>query len=156
MQWSGYYWYFLWSPILPISFSNPLRTVPSAPITMSITISSMFLDFLNSQAKSKYLYLVSAYLFSLWFTRTVNSTKWKVLFFLLINTEPEFLIRIGRSFYISKSKELWTTSFIESTGVTCSDSVSHNRIQVLSILVLLLAGSQDWACNLQMIVSLEA
>ena len=29
--------------------------------------------------------------------------------------------------------ELRTTSFIESMGVTCSDSVSHNRVQVLSI-----------------------
>ena len=41
-------------------------------------------------------------------------------------------------------------------GVACSDSVSHNRVQVLSIPVLLLASSQDWNCNLQMIVSLEA
>ena len=32
--------------------------------------------------------------------------------------------------------ELWTTSFIESTGVACSDSFSHNRVQVLSIPVL--------------------
>ena len=47
-------------------------------------------------------------------------------------------------------------SFIESTGVVCSDSVSHNWIQVLIIPVLLLACSQDWTCNLQMIVSLEA
>ena len=47
-------------------------------------------------------------------------------------------------------------SFIESTGVACSDSVSHNRLQVLSIPVLLLACSQDWTYNLQMIVSLEA
>ena len=39
--------------------------------------------------------------------------------------------------------ELRTTSFIESTGVACSDSISHNRVQVLSIPVLLLAGSQD-------------
>ena len=29
--------------------------------------------------------------------------------------------------------ELRTTSFIESTGVTCSDSVCHNRVQVFSI-----------------------
>ena len=29
--------------------------------------------------------------------------------------------------------ELRTTSFIETTGVTCSDSVWHNRVQVLSI-----------------------
>ena len=40
-------------------------------------------------------------------------------------------------------------------GVTCSDSVRHNRVQVLSIPVLLLACSQDWTCNLQMIISLE-
>ena len=52
--------------------------------------------------------------------------------------------------------ELWTTSFIESTGVACSDSVSQSQVQVFSILVLLLACSQDWACNLQMIVSWEA
>ena len=35
----------------------------------------------------------------------------------------------------------------ESTGVACSYSVCHNRVQVLSISVLLLARSQDW--NLQ-------
>ena len=48
------------------------------------------------------------------------------------------------------------SSFIESTGVACTDSVNHNQVQVLSIPVLLLARSQDWTCNLQMIVSLEA
>ena len=52
--------------------------------------------------------------------------------------------------------ELRTTSFIETTGVACSYSVSHNRVQVLSIPALLLACSVDWTCNLQMIVSLEA
>ena len=51
--------------------------------------------------------------------------------------------------------ELRTTSFIE-TRVACSDSVSHNRVQALSIPVLLLACSEDWTCNLQMIVSLKA
>ena len=47
-------------------------------------------------------------------------------------------------------------SFIECTGVACSDSVNHNWVQVLSIPVLLLTCSQDWNRNLQMIVSLEA
>ena len=51
--------------------------------------------------------------------------------------------------------ELRATSFIETTGVACSDSVSRNRVQVLSILVLLLACSKDITWNLQMIVSLE-
>ena len=46
-------------------------------------------------------------------------------------------------------------SFIESTGVTSSDPVGHNRVQVLSIPVLLLTCNQDWTCNLQMIVSIE-
>ena len=52
--------------------------------------------------------------------------------------------------------ELRTTSFIETMDVAYSDSVSHNRVQVLRIPVLLLACSEDWTCNLQMIVFLEA
>ena len=52
--------------------------------------------------------------------------------------------------------ELRTTSLIESTEDACSDSVSHNQVQVLSIPVLLLSSSQDWTYNIQMIVSLEA
>ena len=39
--------------------------------------------------------------------------------------------------------KLRTTSFIESTGFACSDSVSPNRVQELSIPVLLLTSSQD-------------
>ena len=39
--------------------------------------------------------------------------------------------------------ELRTTSFIESTVIVCSDSDSYNRVQVLSIPVLLLACCQD-------------
>ena len=38
----------------------------------------------------------------------------------------------------------------------CSDSIDHNRVQVLRIPVLLLACSQNWTFNLQMIVSLDA
>ena len=49
-----------------------------------------------------------------------------------------------------------TTSFIKYTEVACSDSVNHNQVQVLSIPVLLLTCCQNWGCNLQMIVSLEA
>ena len=56
--------------------------------------------------------------------------------------------------YLSNSGTF--TSSIESTGVTFSDSVSHDRVQVLNIPVLLLACSEDWTCNLQMIVSFEA
>ena len=41
-------------------------------------------------------------------------------------------------------------------GLACSDSVNYNRVQVLSIPVVLLACSHDWTCNLQMIACLEA
>ena len=36
-----------------------------------------------------------------------------------------------------------STPFIESTGIACSDSVSHKQVQVLNIPVLLFAYSQD-------------
>ena len=52
--------------------------------------------------------------------------------------------------------ELQTMSFIESKGVACSDSVNYNWVQVLRIPVLLLACSQDWTRNRQMIVSSKA
>ena len=45
--------------------------------------------------------------------------------------------------FVELGKLLRTSSFIESTGVACSDSLSHNRVQVLSIPVLLLACCQD-------------
>ena len=82
-----------------------------------------------------------------------------VFIFIVISTTfrpicpPAFFRSVSNSGIFT---ELRTTSFIESTGVACSDSVSHNRVQVLSIPVLLFARSQDWPCNLQMIVSLEA
>ena len=39
-------------------------------------------------------------------------------------------------------------------GVTCSDSINHNQVQVLSIPELLLAWSQNCTCNLPMIFTL--
>ena len=60
------------------------------------------------------------------------------------------------AFFMGLSNPGTFTFFTESTEIACSDSVSHNRIQVLSIPVLLLACSQDWTCNFRMIVSLEA
>ena len=82
-----------------------------------------------------------------------------VFIFIVISTmfrpicPPAFFSCLSNSGTFS---ELRTTSFIESTGVVCSDSVSYNQVQELSIPVLLLASSQDWTCNFQMIVSLEA
>ena len=82
-----------------------------------------------------------------------------VLIFIVVSTTfrpmcpPAFFgcLSNSRTFMV-----LRTTSFIESTWISCSDSISHNWVQVLSIPVLLLACSEDWTYNLQMIVSLEA
>ena len=48
---------------------------------------------------------------------------------------PSFFRCLSNSVSYTK---LRTTSFIESTGAACSDSVCHNRLQVLSIPVFLL------------------
>ena len=82
-----------------------------------------------------------------------------VFIFVVISTTFQLICPPAFFRCLSNSRtftELRTTSFIESTGVACSDPVSHNQVQVLSIPVLLLACSDDWTCNLQMIVSSEA
>ena len=93
-----------------------------------------------------------------WFFFIIKSFQTIVFIFIVISTmfrpicPPAFFRCLLNS---GTFMELRTTSFIESTGVACSDSVSHKWVQVLSIPVLLLACSQDWTCNLQMTVSLE-
>ena len=85
--------------------------------------------------------------------------RFRTIVFIVISTTSQPICPPALFRCLSNSwtlKELRTTSFIESTGVACSDSVSHNQVQVLSVSVLLLACSQDWICNLQMIVSFEA
>ena len=82
-----------------------------------------------------------------------------VFIFIVITTsfQPKCPLAFFRSLLNSETySELRTTSFIESTGVAWSVTISHNQVQMLSIPVLLLACSQDWTCDLQMIVSLEA
>ena len=81
----------------------------------------------------------------------------RTIVFIFIVISTTFRPTCSPAFFFSGTfTELRPTSFIESTGVACYDSVSHNRVQVLSIPILLLTCSQDWTWNLQMIVSLEA
>ena len=85
----------------------------------------------------------------------------RTIIFIFINISATFRPIRPLAFFMCLSNsgtftEVLTTSFIESTEVASSDSVSHNRVHVLSFSVLLLVCSQDWNCNLQMIVCLEA
>ena len=51
-----------------------------------------------------------------------------------------------------------TTSIIESTGVTCSDSINHNRVQVLSIPVLLILNTytQLWLIESEQVTPVDS
>ena len=55
--------------------TNSLMTVPSAPITIGITVTFMFHSFFSSLVRSKYFSLFPFFFsFILWSTRTANST----------------------------------------------------------------------------------
>ena len=92
---------------------NTLVIVPSAPITIDITVSFMFHSFFNSLARSKYLSLSSIpFNFNLWSAGTVMSTIRQVhfllLLFLLIITRSSRLAENSWSVCISKSQ--WSLS----------------------------------------------
>ena len=56
-------------------FSNPLVTVPNAPITIGIIVTCMFHSFFNSRARSRYLSFFShSFSFILWSAGTSKST----------------------------------------------------------------------------------
>ena len=65
----------------------------------------------------------------------------RIIVFIFIGISTSFRPICSPAFFRCLSNsvtftELRTTSFIETTGFACLDSVSHNRVQVLSILVL--------------------
>ena len=63
-------------------FSNPLVTVPNAPVTIGIIVTSMFHSFFNSLAKSRYLSFFShSFSFTLWSAETAKSTLLLLLLF---------------------------------------------------------------------------
>ena len=62
--------------------TNPLVTVPSAPIAIGITVTFMIHIFFNSLARSRYLSVFSPFLsFTLWSFGTAKFTIRLVLFF---------------------------------------------------------------------------
>ena len=66
-------------------FSNPLVTVPNAPITISIIVTCMFHSFFNSIARPRYVSFFShSFSFILWSAGTAKSTILEVLFFFFL------------------------------------------------------------------------
>ena len=95
------------------TLSQPLGTVPSALITLGITITLMFHGFLNTLVMSKHLSLSASLILTLWSARMAKSTIQQVLFlffsffffffFLLIITRSSLLT--GNRFCLSKIPE---------------------------------------------------
>ena len=50
----------------------------------------------------------------------------------------------------------WNKDFLMKMKVQCGADTFYNKVIDEFAIVLLLACSQDWTCNLQMTVSLEA
>ena len=88
-------------------FSNPLVTVPNAPITIGIIVTCMFHRFFNSLARSRHLFLFShSFSFILWSAGTAKSTILQVLFFLLIYRDLP--INVNRSGYTFALGQLYS------------------------------------------------
>ena len=81
------FWMVSTRPLISKSFSpfiNPLVTVPRAPITTGIYVTFMFYSFFNSLARSRYLFFLLSFNFTLWSSGTAKFTILQVLFFLSI------------------------------------------------------------------------
>ena len=78
-----------------------------------------------------------------YFSHSGFSDDWLYLSFIFTTFWPMRSPTLYRFFFLSNSEaytELWTTSLIYSRWVTYSDSVSHNRVQMVNILVLLVVS----------------
>ena len=66
------------------TFTNHLITVPKAPITIGIIVTSMFHSFFNSLARSRYLsFFPHSFSFILWSAGTAKSTILQIVFFVV-------------------------------------------------------------------------
>ena len=98
-------------PLISNSFSpilKPFGTVPSVPVTISITVTLMFHNFLTSLSKPKYFSL--SLIFTLWSSGTAKSTIRPVSlllsFILLITTWSGLLVGIRGSVCFLKSQKI--------------------------------------------------
>ena len=116
-------------------FSNPLVTVPNAPITIGIIVTCMFHSFFNSLARSRYLSFFShSFSFILWSAGTAKSTILQVLFFLLIIIKSGLLAGIRWSVFMLKShKSLWVTFSRTGAGLCIYHLLVWSNLNFLHI-----------------------
>ena len=103
------------------SCTNPLVTVPRAPVTIIIIVTFMFHSFFSSLIRSRYLSLfLQSFNFTLWFTGTAKSTILPVLSFLLIIIRAVCLVEIRGSVCISKFQRSLCISFSRTDSWLCT------------------------------------
>ena len=103
-------------------FSNPLVTVPNAPITIGIIVTSMFHSFFNSLARSRYLSFFShSFSFTLWQPGQQSRLFFKFSFFflLLIIIKSGFLAWIRWSVCMLKSHKSLCVLFSRTGAGLC-------------------------------------
>ena len=80
----------------PSPFSNPLVTIPKAPITIGIIVTFMFHSFFNSLARSRYLSFFSySFSFILWSAGIAKLIILQILFFCWLLLGLVFWPRLG-------------------------------------------------------------
>ena len=103
------------------SFSNPLVTVPNAPIAIGIIVPFMFHSlfvFFNSLARFRYLSFFShSFSFILWSPGTAKWTILQFLFFLLSIIRSGLLDEIRWSVYISKCHKSLSVLFSRTGAI---------------------------------------
>ena len=93
-------------------FSNPLVTVPNAPITIGIIVTCMFHSFFNSLARSRYLSFFShSFSFILWSAGTAKSTILQVLIIIIILLGYDYIIySFYRIFFNDSFHKVWLSN----------------------------------------------
>ena len=103
------------------SFTKPLGIVPSAPITIGITVTLMFHSFFGSLVRSKYLCLfLFSLIFTLWLTGMAKFTIPQVLFFLLTITRSSLLAEVVWSNFNFSHNCLWIKPSSPSHVESCT------------------------------------
>ena len=104
-----------------LALNMPLGIVPSASITIVITVTFMFHSFFSSLARYKYLPLFSSLISTLWSAGTVQSTIQQVLvfFFFFSLSRSGLLTGIKWSVCISKSQRMFCISFSRADSSSC-------------------------------------
>ena len=105
------------------SCTNPLVTVPRAPITVGIPVTFMLHSFFNSLARSRYLSLFPlSFSFIPWSAGTAKSTIWQVLsFFFCLSLGLVVWPRLDDLFVSQNPREFCASHFLgRILGCACT------------------------------------